>query len=1379
MESVLRAIQLEQEEKTGRLTISNTSLTQLPNTLFELTHLYELTVCNTTLQFLPPEIGLLRQLRTLRLFRNYIRALPLEMSGLTQLQYLDLDHNQLEVLPDFLVQLTGLRSLRLAENRIAELPARIGELKTLTFLDLSHNRLSSLPASICSLASLKTCHLHGNEGLGLSDDNLGRGLNEPDSGGNASIPALDILKTYFETVESTVIPIRSRIEKSVREWLSTDTCDLFSAAQKVQSSFTSIDQSDPLRSEFGFILEKDFSSAITRGAAEWSRRVWRLLSAANKLPIRYTFVNYKSANMAKTSYSASSSVVSIQTSTGATISSTSESPSSRPTVKPLPLSQQRVAPAIESRQTPGELGVKLEKATLSLFQLIFRILPDSDGRTLDLLRRQSSGTQYGHDVSIEFSETLQTVAGVRCHVECKNLRDSIQPGDLFGKVHAYTEEHAGIDHWILISPHSNPSNELKRILDRHQVNPKFPFSIQVWCPENGVEEFFALDQRVFKAIYGKNATNANIIGKSRAVLAVIDSYLSRLSPQPRLPKQFERYIRSAEMLCFQYENHSDLERLFTLKAPLYVKNESGIILGHRSLDGHIREWLEDRESMRLLLLGEFGDGKSTFTYTFSRQLQVDYLGSPATGWIPLRIALRDYSTAGNAKTLIARRLEDIDVTLAEFAEVRRKNRVVVFLDGFDEITRHLDSKAVGANIKILLDCCEELAGCKIVITSRLHFFEYKDERERLLSWIGRPPILIITPLLRDDVKEYLTTKSVRLNLDQNVMQSLEAMHDPIGLATKPLFLGFVSETLERLPQDLDVIKLYESYVIKSLHRKLEQLDKDGHFLSMPQDIVDGLLAVLEEVAFQIQSSGCDSVSLKQWQDQGGVDYAGLLWRVTSEAEDQDDTDSEDAMARVGTRSLLARIDVPSCQGEWHVDFCHRSVREYFAARYIIRKLKSFNESSGIAIDGMQPSPEVLEFTGMLVVREYQETISETVSSALAMCRINEGQGLTRLGGNLLSIMNHADVSLRSLDLRGLWLDFANLCGADLRGMVLAGSSLRNAVLSNANLSDADLRGCDLENAYLEDAASVNSILFCGIDKVLVSYNDGAVRMWDTSRPFTKWNTVFEFDPSEEFHLFGHSSGQICAVGDLWIYFLDWESDCHLRIAAKFIRRLDVFSVHLFQDEILWLRRTYGHAKQAELIQLASNSCASPNRALQSTLVDRAGEFGLVHYEPSSGLIFSHRKDDREWNSLCLTEDEITSLKTTRGRSSNSWFVFAGQATGHLVIWEVRLSFEIANGESTEILRSEELLRSALIDSKICAISCGEEARVAVGAADGKVVVFSIAYEPSGSAIEIKDRRTLELAIQCRGLQIDGVKTSRERRRLKMLLERQCSTAEVE
>jgi len=91
-----------------------------------------------------------------------LTELPESLGQLTRLQTLDLTDNQLTSLPEWLGQLTGLKKLALHNNQLTALPEWLGQLTQLQVLELSSNELTRLPESLGQLKKLRSLHVSDN-----------------------------------------------------------------------------------------------------------------------------------------------------------------------------------------------------------------------------------------------------------------------------------------------------------------------------------------------------------------------------------------------------------------------------------------------------------------------------------------------------------------------------------------------------------------------------------------------------------------------------------------------------------------------------------------------------------------------------------------------------------------------------------------------------------------------------------------------------------------------------------------------------------------------------------------------------------------------------------------------------------------------------------------------------------------------------------------------------------------------------------------------------------------------------------------------------------------------------------------------------------------
>jgi internalin A len=156
-------IEEARQSRAKDLTLQLGFLTELPESLGQLTHLQSLDVADNELTALPESLGRLTHLQSLNLNNNQLTALPESLGQLTQLQSLNLNNNQLTALPESLGQLTQLQSLNLAHNNLTVLPESLGQLTQLQSLDVYVNDLTALPESLGQLTQLRWLDVAGND----------------------------------------------------------------------------------------------------------------------------------------------------------------------------------------------------------------------------------------------------------------------------------------------------------------------------------------------------------------------------------------------------------------------------------------------------------------------------------------------------------------------------------------------------------------------------------------------------------------------------------------------------------------------------------------------------------------------------------------------------------------------------------------------------------------------------------------------------------------------------------------------------------------------------------------------------------------------------------------------------------------------------------------------------------------------------------------------------------------------------------------------------------------------------------------------------------------------------------------------------------------
>ncbi|KAL3248287.1 hypothetical protein MRX96_056551 [Rhipicephalus microplus] len=181
------------DQGATRLDLSKSSITVLPSSVRELSHLEEFYLYGNKLATLPDELGSLvhldagalrelphhaaghaRQPEAAARARRYLynptcNTIPEVVYKLTSLTTLFLRFNRIREVSENIANLTNLTMLSLRENKIRELPAGIGKLTQLVTFDASNNHLKHLPAEIGNCVQLSTLDVQHNELVDLPD----------------------------------------------------------------------------------------------------------------------------------------------------------------------------------------------------------------------------------------------------------------------------------------------------------------------------------------------------------------------------------------------------------------------------------------------------------------------------------------------------------------------------------------------------------------------------------------------------------------------------------------------------------------------------------------------------------------------------------------------------------------------------------------------------------------------------------------------------------------------------------------------------------------------------------------------------------------------------------------------------------------------------------------------------------------------------------------------------------------------------------------------------------------------------------------------------------------------------------------------------------
>ena len=391
--------------------------------------------------------------------------------------------------------------------------------------------------------------------------------------------------------------------------------------------------------------------------------------------------------------------------------------------------------------------------------------------------------------------------------------------------------------------------------------------------------------------------------------------------------------------------------------------------------GRLVDWAlnPDTSAPRLCaLLGDVGMGKTTTVKLFTqRLLQLRSEGTRAP--LPVLFDLRDVRITGlvhdmSLDHILASMLDagrPVDIAKERLSPDIIRTRIaqgdtVVVFDGLDEVLVHLSPHDRQLFTRQLWRAAGTESGSRMLLTCRTQYFRTIREETTYFLGEGREGLrgnnylaLLMLPFRPEQVRDYLAT-----NLDRDArwvegfLATIAGVHDLPDLARRPLTLRLISdqvsfiESAKLTGRALRAVDLYREFVDRWLSR-----DSGKHTLDPEHKQL-----LMEEIAAAQWRAGQNSWTPAQVDD--------WLLEVLDRRPDLQRHYRERVpdlwKADFRTATFLSRQENTFA-------FAHRSLGEYFLARYLCRALLDTGVSDEPDAWAMPvPSPETLDFLGQLL-----------------------------------------------------------------------------------------------------------------------------------------------------------------------------------------------------------------------------------------------------------------------------------------------------------------------------------------------------------------------------------------------------------------------------
>jgi len=513
----------------------------------------------------------------------------------------------------------------------------------------------------------------------------------------------------------------------------------------------------------------------------------------------------------------------------------------------------------------------------------------------------------------------------------------------------------------------------------------------------------------------------------------------------------------------------------------------------KRLKNYMKRWLELPYSNHTSILGDFGSGKTSFCKVFAYLTAKRHLDNPVKNpRIPLLIKLGNYSRLekGSIQTMMTDFLVnvcDLKTNYSTFKKFMKAGKLLLILDGFDEMAMQVDQKIRVRNFELLAELAVEPN--KVILTGRPGYFPNFREMQRIIGQIPKNTdiydrvgqdlmdnlkkkpaydILMIQPFLPKQVNNFLKKQSDRLRQlgcnDWNILrQAIHKTYNLEDLAKRPVLLDIIVQTVPRLLnneeiKEINISRLYKIYTDFWLERDWRK----GEMRRLIKS--EDRLLFMQELAFEMYSNNMESIHYEKLPERV-QDYFNI------DRESHLDYFEHD----IRTCTFLNRSD------DGYYKFIHKSFLEYFTATRLIAEI--VNNQSGL-FNTLSLSDEIIKFISESMDNSQLEILqgwlhspenSITLNENILRILIHKKRG--KLVGLDMSNCKFDGINLSDCIFEKCNIDQASFKGAQLSKIKFLGSSLINTNFKNAELIHIKFVKCSLNNANFDCTNFGSKLIF--------------------------------------------------------------------------------------------------------------------------------------------------------------------------------------------------------------------------------------------------------------------------------------------------------------
>ena len=482
---------------------------------------------------------------------------------------------------------------------------------------------------------------------------------------------------------------------------------------------------------------------------------------------------------------------------------------------------------------------------------------------------------------------------------------------------------------------------------------------------------------------------------------------------------------------------------------------------YKPIDELISHWLNIDYTNLLVIVGEYGTGKTTFSQYLCHQLAGHYLEdngnytiSIKAPRIPLYLPLREFEESIESfirSELSSKKLQALGYD--EFLHRLRKGEFILLLDGFDEMTQEIDLHKKRQNFKLINEKLLAIGpNVRAILTVRQEYFRSDQERWDVFGMDNelKIPTLHLHTFEDEQIQQFLRARVSDPENWWNQIRNINGLQD---IARRPVLLQIIIDHLGTIikrrkgNEPIVASDLYESAIQSELYRKGNEIP----FSIRPSQRIE-ILEILAGWMYANDTLVFDLALMKEVVDLRSYFKVDMEWEF------------EKYLHEFLTFSFLLN------EGHERFRMSHKSFRDYLAARLFKREI----DTGKLHYFPMaKTTEEVNEF-----IREMKPGQTKLLNLILTSKHLSEEtQWQGSNAANILLRLNPD--ALAGQDLSYTYLPEVNFIYADLRGTDLTHAILPKAVC-NRSLLEATLNATEMEDGefypFFREATSwINAI----------------------------------------------------------------------------------------------------------------------------------------------------------------------------------------------------------------------------------------------------------------------------------------------------------------